>query len=268
MDFLISLFKGGATFVLVITAIFAVFFIGLKFFIFIGKLMESKALYDPAVNLAEKSTIALIGFFKKFKMPLLAVLIVFSLGFAYIDYEVVSIPIRFEKEKTKIYDDVITRLKDIRTAQEAYKDANGKFANNFDELINFVKFDSLPIVRNLGSYNEDTLTAERAYELGIILRKLPDTLTAERAVEMGYVVRDTIKIPVKENIFSATFAVDSLRFVPYSGVEFTLGASSIVTGSGVKVQIFEAFDSKPFDKWDTLKVGSLTEANNNAGNWE
>lgn len=268
MDFLISLFKGGATFVLVITALFAVFFIGLKFFIFIGKLMESKAIYEPAVNLAEKSTVALIGVFRKFKMPLLAVLIVFALGFAYVDYEVVSIPIRFEKEKTKIYGEVINRLKDIRTAQDAYKDANGVYAKNFDDLINFVKFDSLPIARNLGSYNEDTLTVERALELGIIITKLPDTLTAERAVELGYAVRDTIKIPVKENIFSAVFAVDSLRYVPYSGVEFALDASAVVTGSGVKVQVFEAFDSKPFDKWDTLKVGSLTEANNNSGNWE
>jgi hypothetical protein len=41
-----------------------------------------------------------------------------------------------------------------------------------------------------------------------------------------------------------------------------------MTGSGVNVKVFEAYDSQPFDKWDTLKVGSLTEANNGAGNWE
>jgi hypothetical protein len=268
MDFLISIFKSSAYVIIGITALFTAFFVILQLFIFLGKLFDIKALYMPVVEIAEKATIGIVGVFKKFKMVLIVVFLLFVFGFAYVDYQVVSIPIKFEKEKTKRYKAVINRLKDIRIAEDSYKDAKGDFAKTFDELIRFVKYDSLPIVRNLGSYNEDTLTEERALELGIILVKLPDTLTAERAVELGYVVRDTVKIPVAQNIFPKGYVIDSLRYAPYSGVEFTLGSTQIMTGSGVNVKVFEAYDSQPFDKWDTLKVGSLTEANNGAGNWE
>lgn len=268
MDFVISLFKGGAYLILGIAALFAVFFILLKLIIFLGQLFDAKNLQMKFVDIAEKATGVLIDSFKKFKLVMLVVLLVLMFGFAYIDYESVSIPIRFEKEKTKRYTEIIKRLKDIRTAQNAYKDANGKFANNFDLLINFVKHDSLPIARNLGSYDEDYYTEQQALDSGIIITHLPDTLTAEQAVQLGLVVRDTVRIPVKESIFNENFAADSLRYVPFSGIKFKIGAGSVMTGSDVRVKVFEVYDPQPYDKWDTLRVGSLTEANNSSGNWE
>ena len=268
MDFLISLFKSGAWTILIIAGIFAAYFVTLKLIIFIGQLFDAKSMYMSIVDIPEKSTEVLIGFFKKYKLIILSVLVVLMFSFAYVDYESVSIPIRFNKEKTKRYTEVIKRLKDIRTAQNAYKDAKGNFANNFDDLINFVKNDSLPIARNLGSYDEDYYTEQQALDSGIIITHLPDTLTADQAVKLGLVVRDTVKIPVKESIFKPGFIADSLRYVPFSGVEFKIGAGTVMTGSDVKVKVFEAYDPKPFDIWDTLKVGSLTEANNGTGNWE
>jgi hypothetical protein len=268
MDFLISLFKSGAWGILIIAGLFATYFITLKLIIFIGQLFDAKSMYMSIVDIAEKSTEVLINAFKKYKLIMIIVLVAFMFSFAYVDYESVSIPIRFEKEKTKRYTEIIQRLKDIRTAQNAYKDAKGKFANNFDDLINFVNNDSLPIARNLGSYDEDYYTEQQALDSGIIITHLPDTLTAERAVQLGLVVRDTVKIPVKESIFNPNFVADSLRYVPYSGVEFKIGAGEVMTGSEVKVKVFEVYDPDPFDIWDTLRVGSLTEANNSAGNWE
>ncbi len=268
MDFLISLFKSGAWGILIIAGLFATYFVTLKLIIFIGQLLDAKSMYMSIVDIAEKSTAIVINAFKEYKLIMIVVLAVFMFGFAYIDYESVSIPIRFEKEKTMRYTKIIKRLKDIRTAQNAYKDAHGIFANNFDDLINFVNNDSLPIARNLGSYDEDYYTEQQALDSGIIITHLPDTLTAERAVKLGLVVRDTVKIPVKESIFTADFIADSLRYVPYSGIEFKIGAGTVMTGSDVKVKVFEVYDPDPFDIWDTLKVGSLTEANNSTGNWE
>ncbi len=273
MDFLLSLLVNVAYAILIITLIVAVFFGLLKMLVGVGNMFGMVGLSKSAVNLSDKITVGLITNIKKLKIPIIAVLLILIVGFTYVDYNSIAKPIAFNKEKAKRYAKVITRLKDIRTAQVAYKERYKNFTGNFDSLINFVKYDSLLLVRNMGSYNEDTLTEQKAIELGIILRKLPDTLTAERAVEMGFVVRDTIKVAVLDSIFPKNYPIDSLKYIPYTNkIEFKLGAGTIITGDtatgGVKVKVFEAVDVAPFDIYDTLKVGSLTEANNNSGNWE
>ena len=44
-------------------------------------------------------------------------------------------PIEFKKVKQERFAKVVSKLKDIRNAQEAYKTANGKYANDFNSLI-------------------------------------------------------------------------------------------------------------------------------------
>ncbi|MBN2667842.1 MAG: hypothetical protein JXR60_01325 [Bacteroidales bacterium] len=201
-------------------------------------------------------------------------------------------PIDFAKERDHRYEFVIKNLIDIRKAQEAYKDEKGVFANNFDDLINFVKYDSMTVVRKLGSL-PDSLGEAGAMERGMTIAKLPETITKDRALKavnkiikedllvnddisvkkalnLGFLVRDTIKISVQDTIFGKTYPIDSLRYVPFSSkhAQFKLAAGEIETASKIKVQVFEAIDTDPFDPNKILKVGSLTEATNNAGNWE
>lgn len=182
-------------------------------------------------------------------------------------------PIDFENEKAIRYDAVIQNLKDIRTAQVAYKDVNERFTGDFDTLINFVKSDSFPLVRKEGEVPEemlDTFSIKRAEQI---------------ALKRGIIKRDTIKIGILDSLFSKEYPIDSLRYIPFAGdEEFSLGATIVETGSGVKVHVFEAGaenfvilnglnrqliinlnDGKDFPG---LRVGSLTEATNNAGNWE
>ncbi len=184
---------------------------------------------------------------------------------SYFIYESVMTPIRFNKEKDKRYDKTIERLKDIRTAQLAFRSENSKFTGSFDTLIDFVKHDSFKVVRQIGSMDDSV------------------------AVAKGLVYRDTVKISVLDSIFPKAYPVDSLRFVPYTGgKEFELGSGEITTGSGLTVKVFEAkvhnnvllkgLDKqlvinlndlrKKLERYPGLKVGSLTEATNNAGNWE
>jgi hypothetical protein len=174
-------------------------------------------------------------------------------------------PIRFEKEKKIRYAKVINKLKDIRTAELAYKSVFGEFAGEFDTLINFVKTNSFPVIKQIGDI-EDSL-----------------------AVAHGEVTRDTVYISVLDSIFSPGYCIDSLKYVPFTdGIEFNLGVGEILTGSNVKVKVFEASvindiflkgldeqliinlnDKKAqFHNFPGLKVGSLIEATNNAGNWE
>jgi hypothetical protein len=216
-----------------------------------------------------------------------------ALGLAYFLITGIQAPIEFKKEREYRYGFVIENLKDIRKAELAYKDEHGVFTGDFDELINFVKYDSIRVVRKLGELKGDTISETMAIKMGISIPQLPATITKKKAkelfnielsndllvhdeattkqaLELGFLIRDTIKISVQDTIFGSTYPVDSLRYVPFSTkkAEFRLAAGVIETASKVKVQVFEAVDTDPFDPNMVLQVGSLEEATNNAGNWE
>ncbi|HAM97078.1 MAG TPA: hypothetical protein DCQ26_00550 [Marinilabiliales bacterium] len=188
---------------------------------------------------------------------------------SYFLVESIMKPIRFKKEQTHRYSVVIQNLKDIRTAQLAYKDVYGKFTGSFDTLINFVKHDSLVIIKKIGEIDEDLL----------------GKITEKEAIAQGLIKRDTIRVNVLDSIFADNFAIDSLRYIPFSdGKQFNLAAGEVVTGSKLKVKVFEAKAPSKYIlqgmnkqmvinlndglEYPGLKVGSLIEANNAAGNWE
>jgi len=178
-------------------------------------------------------------------------------------------PIRFKKEQTYRYNKVVQNLKDIRKAQLAYKDVYGKFTGSLDTLTEFVKFDSLPLVFKKGEIPEEML----------------GKITEREAIEKGIIIRDTIRIAVLDSLFGNDYPIDSLRYIPFAGnEEFRMKQGEVVTGSKLKVRVFEAKAPSKYilsgldkqmiinfnDGWEYpgLKVGSLEEANNSAGNWE
>ena len=191
----------------------------------------------------------------------------------YLVVESIMEPIRFNKEKKKREDATIQNLKDIRTAEVAYKAKYAKYTGSFDTLINFVKFDSFPVVMAIGRISDSL------YEKGV---------TEKEAIKMGIIIRDTSYVSVLDSIFSKVYPIDSLRFIPYSHEEFFLDATKIETASKVQVNVFEAHvlnnvllhglnkqliinysaEREKITGFKGLKVGSLEEATNNAGNWE
>lgn len=76
--------------------------------------------------------------------------------------------------------------------------------------------------------------------------------------------------------------------MPFCNAQFEMGATILTTNSNLQIPVFEAkvankvylkglddqmrinMDNlaKKLDRYPGLKVGSLEEANNNAGNWE
>lgn len=169
--------------------------------------------------------------------------------------------IEFEKLAKARREAVIERLKDIRTAQIAYKHTNGEYAKDFDKLINWVKNGKIQVIKKIGD-EEDSL-----------------------AVARGEVIRDTIYIPAIDTVFSATyignrkFNVDELPIIPNSGGDrFEMDAGEI-TRNNVKVKVFEVFapytsiykgletDKHSIKMDDGLRVGSMTDPSTN-GNWE
>ena len=110
---------------------------------------------------------------------------------------------------------------------------------------------------------------------------------------MGGIVKFTkksiIKKSVRDSLYPAEFEVENLRYIPFTDQgQFEMGAGELETGSQVTVQVFEAYalydllfagmdrqmvinykDQRyKLTEFDGVKVGSLTEANNNAGNWQ
>ena len=101
---------------------------------------------------------------------------------------------------------VVQSLKDIRTAQVAYKDKYRVYADNFNSLLDFVKNDSIALIKAIG--------------------ETPDSLSEEQALEEGIISRDTVFVSAGESIFSVeylntrddrfAFDLNNLPEVPFS----------------------------------------------------
>jgi len=182
----------------------------------------------------------------------------------YFVYESIQKPLRFNAEQKMRYEATIQRLKEIRTAQIAYRSEYKEYTRNFDTLINFLKTDSFKVVMIIGDEDDSA------------------------SVVAGNIFRKTIMISVLDSLFKKGYHVDSIRFVPFTrGVEFELDTANLKAGN-VIVNVFEAkihneillegldrqlltnfnADRQLRAGYSGLKVGSLTETTNNAGNWE
>ncbi|MCG8700266.1 MAG: hypothetical protein MI922_19590 [Bacteroidales bacterium] len=183
-------------------------------------------------------------------------------------------PIRFNKELDSREELAIQKLKDIRTIQVAYKSKYGQYTGSFDTLLSYVKTDSFEIVSEkiVTDWNQDEVTKEDAIKQGII------------KVTKSY-------IPVTDSLTNnLLYDIDDIRYVPFTNreTEIALAAGEIETASKVVVKVFEAsvkyldllngmdeqlvvnhIDNKYVKtNFEGLKVGSMVEATNNAGNWE
>jgi len=203
------------------------------------------------------------------------VLVIAIIALGYLCIESINKPIRFQEQHALRKDANVEKLELTRDAQVAYKSVHNKYTGSFDSLINFILNDSLPLVKKEGSLT-DSMRAEGMTEI--------------KALALGIISRDTIRISVKDSLFPENYPIDSLRFIPHveGGATYEMGAGIVVTGSGVKVQVFEAKvhnsiyldglesqeiinltdKTEKLERYPGLKVGSLEAANNNAGNWE
>jgi hypothetical protein len=209
------------------------------------------------------------------KTVLQILLFIVAVVLSFFIYKSIQRPIQFDKAKKARYDVTVQRLKDIRKAQIAYKDVYGKFTGSWDTLINFVKNEEVVTVRKVGELTDSMV------EAGI---------SEKKAVQMGLIVRDSVRVSALEAIFNKGYNADNLKYIPVPGepAEFQLGATIIITGSGIGVPVFQAKahnniilrgldeqlvinlndQRRTNEKYPGLLVGSLTETVNNAGNWE
>lgn len=154
-------------------------------------------------------------------------------------------------------DKVIEKLKMIRDAQIAFQSVNGKYANEWDSLLNFVENGNI-----------------------FLIQRREETVLLDYGAEETTLYLDTLdKVKVIDSLFSSipNFKASNLIFVPgYENVKFEIWASKIEKG-GVEVDVVEVRNPKPFDPNrkesneaninKPLRFGSRTSITT-AGNWE
>ncbi len=210
---------------------------------------------------------------KKLVQVALAIVI---LGLIYVIYQLIATPTRFEKETNQRKALVIDRIKDIRTAERAFKTKYQHFTGDFDSLINFVLNEELELERKI--VDED------------------DSVGLAQLKKAGKKNVETFTIAVIDTIFAPKTLtpdqVKELRYVPFTErkVQYILQAGQLTTGSGVVVPVVEcripykAFldtveyrqeiinmidnEVNNFNRYAGVKFGSMENANNEAGNWE
>lgn len=209
---------------------------------------------------------------KKIAQIVLAFVIV---GLVYVIYQQISTPIKFEKELAARQASVIERIKDIRTAQRAFKSKYMHFTGSFDSLEQFILTDTLELERKLVDEDDSVAMA--------MLKK-----SGKKNVEK-------FKIAVIDTIFSpkklTEKEVKELRYIPYSNNKpYYLEAGIITTESKVVIPVVECrapykefLDTVAYhqevvnlidnaennlNRYAGVKFGSLESGNNEAGNWE
>ena len=210
---------------------------------------------------------------KKLFQIILAVAIV---GLVYVIYVQISTPIRFDKETKAKKAQVIDRIKDIRTAQRAFKSKYQHFTASFDSLSAFVLTDTLELERKIVDEDDSAAMA--------MLKK-----SGKNNIEKFKIaVIDTIFAPKKVTRQD----VENFRFIPGTGnkAQFIMEAGIITTESKVVIPVVEcrapykAFldtvayrqevinlideEQNNFNRYPGVKFGSMDSGNNEAGNWE
>ena len=209
---------------------------------------------------------------KKIAQIILAVVIV---ALVYVIYDQISTPIRFEQEMKAKKAQVIDRIKDIRTAQRAFKSKYQRFTGSFDTLASFILNDSLELERKIVDEDDSVAMA--------MLKKM----NKKNVEKFTVAVIDTIFSPKR----LSRQDVEDLRYIPTTDkqAQFIMEAGSAVA-SNVTVPIVEGRapyklfldtvayrqeiinliddEENNFNRYAGVKFGSMEAANNEAGNWE
>ena len=180
----------------------------------------------------------------------------------------------FESEKIAREKVIVDRLIVIRHVQNGYRNMYGTYAGSFADLQQYLNEAQIPFITKEGELTDEQLKAG---------------LTEKEAVKKGLIRRDTTWILAKDTLVSRNFDVSSIGKVPgFEDHSFYLDTATLRSPSGYSIPVFEA--GVPFEVYLTglekqllinlkderiklnrypgVRVGSVKEINNNAGNWE
>ena len=201
-------------------------------------------------------------------------------------------PIRFEEKRTLREDAVVKNLISLRTAEVEFKLQNGRYTANLDSLILFLKTAKKKEVLKEGALTEAQLEAGMTEQKAVKIVQKGNQKEIEKNGLQNF-RRDTIYTNLIQSLYKGEYdenTIEQITYIPYTdNVRYEVEVDNdYTTSKGIKVPLFEArahyntyladLDEQErvnlidreekLDHYPGLKVGSITEPNNNAGNWE
>ena len=192
----------------------------------------------------------------------------------YMCVQSIMTPINFDKLQKERQAAIVERLVNIRNVQIGYRNMYRVYAGSINELQRFLNEDSIPSIVKEGELTDEQLKAG---------------ITETEAVKKGLIKRDTNWVAAKDTLLPKNFDVSKLYQVPgFENATFSLDTATLSSPSGYTVPVFESgvlydiylgdLDKQllvnqkdrmiKMNRYLGLRVGSITEINNNAGNWE
>ncbi|NTW23280.1 MAG: hypothetical protein HGA37_01165 [Lentimicrobium sp.] len=191
------------------------------------------------------------------------VLAVVVIVLGYLLYASIMRPIRFQEKLNSRNEHIVSKLKDIRTAQTFFKQFNNHYTSSFDSLFEFLRNGKIPVVKMVADPTDTTFTRSISDTIGFIA--IADSLYSKRP----------------------DFKMEDMAIMPFSeGRKFEMKTDKIDKG-GVIVSVIEILvpyeyylhdldkqdvinlteRQKTMNRYPGIKMGSLTEASTD-GNWE
>lgn len=204
------------------------------------------------------------------------------LGLAYVLYNSIQKPMRFDNEYIKRRDACAEKLKAIRTLEDAYKLTYGRYTGSFDTLITrLMTEDSMKVVSKVTNY--DRIPAD------VDIDEVPE----KEAVEKGYKslvemyvnpvskLREDGKLPIVDAVSGkkrqlTDEEIRNLRYVPYpkgETNEFELYAA-MLDKSGFMVPVFlcqvplEVLLSDMDEQLRVNKIAEIHEVKDRYAGWK
>ena len=157
---------------------------------------------------------------------------------AYLIYASVMKPIEFKKEKEARISAAVKTMLDIKKLQTGYKSVNGKFAENFDELIKFVEEGQFEIVSR-----KDTSVIDVARNNAFGIKVEADGV--------GGFYKDVViteklgNVSVKDSLFKNSDRYKRLNVVKIGNIEVPVSMKTgLVNRNEMDISVFQAVIDK------------------------
>ncbi|MCR5779199.1 MAG: hypothetical protein K6G70_01445 [Bacteroidaceae bacterium] len=214
-------------------------------------------------------------------------------GLLFICWRSIQDDIDFQKEVTIRENAVKARLLQVRAAQEEFKlqSPDAAYCDSLWKLVEFVRTGRIPKIVKEGVLSDEQMESGLTEAKASAIVNSGDAAAIAANGLQGF-RRDTTWVVLSDSLFGEGFNPDSLRYIPFAeGDTFHLEVYLTVTRSGTPQCVMECCApdesflknmgrngdrlivnrrqlADDMGSYPGLKIGDLSNWNNNAGNWE
>ena len=157
-----------------------------------------------------------------------------SIFLGYLIYASVMKPIEFKQEKEARYNVAVKTMLDLKKLQSGYKSVNGKYADTFDELIQFVENGQFEIVSR-----KDTAVIDHAKNAAFGIKV--DANGVGGFFKDEVIITKLGTVAVKDSLFKNSDRYKRLNVVKVGGVEVpVIMKTGTVSRNDMNISVFQA----------------------------